>query len=199
MSAQAQIDEALEAVITAARQHRGLLASNTATPDEIWDAYVALNNASVHYDDLISTAYEEVTPWDCEYIEDDQTSSVIAPAQPLPAHASSGVTVSVRHRRDYYIANQEKVIAAANAAREPITGERDVVHLGQAIYALIDAGDGSIVTLDNIDELEPRNGILLINETLQECEPGIADDPEHIFHLGEKDRLLYRLDEVITD
>ena len=70
MSTEAQIDAALEAVVSAARHHRAALRAG-ASEEQVWRAYVALNNATVRYDDLISEVYDEVTPWDCEYLEAD--------------------------------------------------------------------------------------------------------------------------------
>ena len=61
MPTDAEIDAALDAVIRAARHHRAVLKSQVATDEEIWVAYTTLNNASVHYDDLVNQTYDEVT------------------------------------------------------------------------------------------------------------------------------------------
>ena len=57
MSTEAQIDAALEAVLTAARNHRAVLRAG-ASEERVWRAYIALNNATVRYDDLISEVYD---------------------------------------------------------------------------------------------------------------------------------------------
>lgn len=203
MSSDTQIDDALEAVITAARSHRAVLASSASTPEQIWAAYVDLNNASVLYDDLISTAFDEVTPWDCEYIEDNEftfSSEVSEPAEVTPeaAPTEGAVTICVRHRRDYTVPNPTKLVAAANMARARMAGgpETEITHLGQAVYALIDAGDGTVAALDDVDELEPGNGLLLVNELASPT--GVIDtNVDRMFVLDENDRLLYRLNEVM--
>lgn len=211
MPTDVEIDEALEAVVTAAQRHRALLATDAATPEQIWLAYIALNNASVHYDDLISDAYDEVTPWDCEYIEDDAPATVEdAPAAGSPTVAAAGspaqqtATITVRQRRDYVAADVPALLATAAQARRKREGaDAEVAHLGQAIYALIDAGDGTMSSLDFVEELEPGNGVMLINELVESAPvtgTDDADDPQQIFQLKGRDRLLYRLDELmVTD
>ncbi len=73
MTTDAEIDSALDAVIVAARAHLALLrAGDRATEQQVARAYVALNNATVRYDDLLSEAYDEVTPWDVEYLEPEE-------------------------------------------------------------------------------------------------------------------------------
>lgn len=196
MSQDAEIDAALEAVITAARQHRVVLANDAASPQEVWAAYTTLNNASVHYDDLISRAYDEVTPWDCEYIEAEEEPEVAPAGQRTEAQ----VRLCVRHRRDYLVPNPDAVIAAAKAARLRMDGdgEVEISHLGQAVYALIDSGDGTVAALDDVEELEPGNGVLLINEVIAAGEPSPRADPEALFVLPRTSPLLYRLDELVV-
>src|ERR1700755_1700938 len=70
----AELDAALDEVVAAARGH---LAAVKAPPgriddDDVWQAYVALNNASFAYDEKLLDAYGEVTPWDVESIDPDE-------------------------------------------------------------------------------------------------------------------------------
>src|SRR5215468_9327889 len=66
----AELDAALERVIAAAREHLAAVkaANGRADDDEVWRAYVELNNASNSYDELLLDEFGEVTPWDVEAI-----------------------------------------------------------------------------------------------------------------------------------
>ena len=70
----AELDAALERVIAAARAHLAAVkaAQGRVDDDEVWQAYVALNNASYEYDELLLDAFGEVTPWDVEAIDPDE-------------------------------------------------------------------------------------------------------------------------------
>lgn len=253
MSTDAEIDAALEAVIRAARHHRAVLKSQVATDEEIWAAYTALNNASVQYDDLVNQTYDEVTPWDCEYIDPDEAALAAAPSlgrsgvashtvmaplltdddlsehetarrdaalagQEVPSSRRAGLVpaqlgleldegellVCVRQRRDYVVADVDAVIMAARAARLRTPSDEydadDVTGLGEAIYALIEAGDGTLAALDDVDDIEPANGVILVNQTATAVPLVESDgDPELAFALNPGDTLLYRLDEVMSD
>lgn len=232
MATDVEIDAALDAVIRAARHHRAVLKSGASTDDEIWAAYTALNNASVQYDDLMNQTYDEVTPWDCEYIDPDEAtavpsstlgrSGVASPTvmTPLlsdddvdeaegqesasPAARGGGATlICVRQRRDYVVTDVEAVLGAARAARardaEP-SEEVTVGSLGEAIYTLIDAGDGTLAALDDVAEIDPGNGVILVNRTRTPLPLAELDgDPEIAFRLGRDAVLLYRLDEVMAE
>ena len=64
----AELDAALERVIAAARDHLTAVkaADGRTDDDEVWRAYVELNNASYEYDEMLLDAFGEVTPWDVE-------------------------------------------------------------------------------------------------------------------------------------
>src|SRR5215470_19905407 len=68
------LDEALEAVIAAARAHLAAVkaADGRIDDDEVWRAYVELNNASYDYDEQLLDAFGEVTPWDVDAIDPDE-------------------------------------------------------------------------------------------------------------------------------
>lgn len=190
------IDTALEAVVTAMRQHRALLASDATNAEQIWHAKVALNNASVLYDDVIRQVYDEETPWDCEYIPDDEADVDVPP----PAiRESDTLMICIRHRRDYMVEQPAALLAMATAVRAEREGSAEPVrHLGQAIYTLIDAGDNTVAALDDVDELIPANGLLLINELKSDLVDAERAS-ESAMRLGATDRLLYRLDESMEN
>lgn len=220
MSTEAQIDAALEAVVSAARRHRAVLQSGQ--PEErIWRAYVALNNATVRYDDLISEIYDEVTPWDCEYLESDGDAApdggAATPVAPRAPRAPGGgapvgdgaVMVSVRHRRDYVIPEPGRLLSLASEARRTSWAAVDATHasrpvtdVGEAVNELVQAGDGTVSALDAYPEdLVPGNGVLLVNalrRPLTFAEGSTPDGPDPLL-LGPDEAQLYRMDEEIVD
>jgi len=218
MSTEAQIDAALEAVVSAARRHREALRAG-ASEDTVWRAYAALNNATVRYDDLISDVYDEVTPWDCEYLDSDLDAPAgggpLAPPEPGPAPARGGVPsdgavmVSVRHRRDYVIPEPARLLSLATEARRTSWAAVDATHaarpvtdVGEAVNELVQAGDGTVSALDAYPEdLVPGNGVLLVNELrrpLTFADTPAATGPDPLL-LGPDEVQLYRMDEEIVD
>ena len=219
MSTEAQIDSALDAVVSAARHHRAVLRAG-APEERIWRAYVALNNATVRYDDLISEAYDEVTPWDCEYLEADGEAEPDggpgAPGVPARIATAGGVPVddgavmvSVRHRRDYVIPEPARLLTLATEARRTSWAAVDSAHagravtdVGEAVNELVQAGDGTVAALDAYpEELVPGNGVLLVNaltRPLTFADTPTTDGPDPLL-LGPDDVQLYRMDEEIVD
>src|SRR6266511_3079401 len=97
----AELDAALDRVMAAAREHLAAVkaADGRTDDDEVWRAYVELNNASFEYDELLLDAFGEVTPWDVEAIDPDEADRAFGvgvdeePTDPYPR------VVSVRQRR----------------------------------------------------------------------------------------------------
>ncbi|SHN45961.1 hypothetical protein [Cryptosporangium aurantiacum] len=216
MSTEAQIDAALEAVVHAARHHRAVLRAGAAE-EQVWRAYVALNNATVRYDDLISEVYDEVTPWDCEYLESDGEAPpepavppVLPPADvPVPVPDGGALLVSVRHRRDYVVPQPSRLLALATEARRTSWAAVDATHaarpvteVGEAVNELVQAGDGTVAALDAYpEELVPGNGVLVVNAlrrplTFADTPATAIPDP---LLLGPDEAQLYRMDEEIVD
>lgn len=201
----ADLDAALERVIVAAREHLAAVkaAEGRVDDDGVWRAYVALNNASYAYDELLLDAFGEVTPWDVESIDPDEADQRFGagpgrvdgaePADPYPH------VVSVRQRRDYRVPSVAALIRAAEAARsgEPDLPEAGPVEsVGEAVLELLQAGDGSLGALD-VPELEPLDGVAAVAEVVEplELEEFAEDDGTGPFQLGSQDRLVGRLDE----
>ena len=214
MSTEAQIDAALDAVMTAARNHRAVLRAG-ASEERVWRAYVALNNATVRYDDLISEVYDEVTPWDCEYLEADGEPEIEVPdgsrvGTPGGVGGDAGaLMVCVRHRRDYVVPEPARLLALATEARQrswaainATHAARPVTEVGEAVNELVQAGDGTVSALDSYpEELVPGNGVLLVNAlhrplTFPEAAVAGADEP---LLLGPDEVQLYRMDEEVVD
>jgi hypothetical protein len=212
MPTDAEIDAALDAVIVAARAHLALLrAGDRATDQQVARAYRALNNATVRYDDLLSEEYDEVTPWDVEYLEpEDGDGTEEEGAAPLDAGAAvtGSTTICVRQRRDFQVPDIAALIALGTeqrlrnwSAHDPLYAASPVTTLGDAVYELVLAGDGSLAALDAYPELVPGNGVLLVNavqEPLAFAEP-VQTEEDEPFRLRPGDALLYRLDEEIVE
>ncbi len=208
MPTEAEIDAALDAVIAAARAHRARVRGGAE--DEVWAAYVSLNNATVRYDDLISEAYDEVTPWDCEYLDAGEVAAGPSLAELAPpADLGTSAILSVRHRRDYLVPDVPRLLRTASEARRATwSGQNDghaetaVANLGEAVYEIVHSGDGTMAALDAYpDELVPGNGVLLINAVSRPLalgEPAETEEDEP-FRLEHEDVLLFRLDEEIVE
>jgi hypothetical protein len=212
MPTDAEIDSALDAVVVAARAHRALLRAGDRTSEQdVARAYVALNNATVRYDDLLSAAYDEVTPWDVEYMEPE--AGEVGPdngglfgVREAPEHGAA--LICVRQRRDYQVPDIDALLRLGTKMRaknwsehDPEHGATPVNNLGEAVYELVLAGDGSLASLDSFPQLVPGAGVLLVNAiehglSSAEAVRGEEDEP---FRLQPSDPLLYRLDEEVVD
>lgn len=223
----AALTAALEALIEAARAHLDAVRSSSGQDDDaVWSAFVALNNASVHYDDLLSESYDEVTPWDVEYIdpegeaseepaEDESVDPATAAARAAttspagPTTAGGAVAIAVRQRRDYQVPDVQALLRAGlDARRAAWTGVDDrqaaepVTSVGEAVAEIVQAGGGGLDALD-VPELVAGDGVLLVDQvdtalTLGEDEEADSEalDDVSLFVLTGGSQRLYRLDEV---
>ena len=200
----AELDAALERVISAAREHLSAVkaADGRTDDDQVWRAYVELNNASFAYDELLLDEFGEVTPWDVDAIDPDEADKQFA------AGAEGGGrddphprVVSVRQRRDYRIPSVSGLLKVAEAVRrasahtddEPVAAVESV---GEALLELMQSGDGSLGELD-IPELESLNGVVVVAEVDTALDPESFEDADGSgpFRLDSADRLVDRLDE----
>ena len=117
----AELDAALERVIAAARDHLAAVkaADGRADDDEVWRAYVELNNASNAYDELLLDAFGEVTPWDVEAIDPDEADRQfgvgIGGVDGTEAEDPHPQIISVRQRRDYRVPSVAALLRLAVA------------------------------------------------------------------------------------
>ncbi|MBX6751361.1 MAG: hypothetical protein IRY85_17135 [Micromonosporaceae bacterium] len=200
----AEVEAALERVIEAARTHLAVVAGRDGAPDDdaVWRAYVALNNAAYDYDRLLSSLYDEVTPFDVEKIVDESPdggfattlgSTPLSPAEDDP-HPR---VVSVRQRRDYRVPSVAALLRLVREVRpESGQGEEPVGSVGEAIIELLEAGDGSLSMLD-VPELEPLDGVVMVAEvdvalSAEVLDESGADEP---FRLAPGETVLARLHE----
>jgi hypothetical protein len=204
----AELDAALERVIAAARDHLAAVkaADGRADDDEVWRAYVELNNASNEYDELLLDAFGEVTPWDVEAIDPDEADRQfgvgLGGVDGTEAQDPHPQVISVRQRRDYKVPSVAALLRLADAARRtnPIAdGEPaalPVETVGEAVLELMQAGDGSLGALD-IPELESLDGVVIVAEVVEPLEPETFDDADGTgpFTLNAGDRVVDRLDE----
>jgi hypothetical protein len=202
----AELDAALDRVVEAARGHLEAVkaAAGRIDDDDVWQAYVNLNNASFAYDEKLLDAYGEVTPWDVESIDPDEADQrfglgpdgfdAAESTDPYPQ------VISVRQRRDYRVPSVAALLRVADAARRNSVPEDEdagaVETVGEAVLELLQAGDGSLASLD-VPELEPLDGLLTVSEItepldLEAYEDSDGDGP---FAPREGDLLVGRLDE----
>ncbi|MEU4623807.1 hypothetical protein AB0G04_28025 [Actinoplanes sp. NPDC023801] len=200
----AELDVALDRVIEAARAHLAAVkaAAGRIDDDDVWQAYVDLNNASFAYDEQLLDAFGEVTPWDVEAIDPDEadrrfgqiTEPGAAGADPYPQ------ILSVRQRRDYRVPSVSALLRVAETARRSAVPEDEdagpVESVGEAVLELLQAGDGSLSSLD-VPELEPLDGLLTVTEVGEPLDLEAFDDADGSgpFAPLETDVLVGRLDE----
>ncbi|HLL66411.1 MAG TPA: hypothetical protein VK453_11775 [Micromonosporaceae bacterium] len=206
MTDHAELDLALERVITSARAHLVAVRSADGRADdiEVQRAYIDLNNASAEYDGLLLDAFGEVTPWDVDMIDAEQADRQLGlglggvdggePDDPYPH------VVSVRQRRDYRVPSVAALLRLAEAARRSGGDDEDaaepVESVGEAVLELMQAGDGALGALD-IPELESLDGVVVVAEVGTALDPeAYADsDGSGPFEIVEGDRVVDRLDE----
>ncbi|MET7879239.1 hypothetical protein [Micromonospora profundi] len=197
-----ELDAALERVIEAARRHLAAVraAQGRVDDDDVWQAYVALNNASFAYDEQLLDAFGEVTPWDVDSIDPDEADERFGGADAGEASDPHPRVISVRQRRDYRVPSVAALLRAAEAARREGTPEDDepapVEGVGEAVLELLQSGDGSLGALD-VPELEPLDGVVMVSEvgTPVDLESFDDDDAVGPFQPAADDRLVGRLDE----
>jgi hypothetical protein len=202
----ADLDAALDRVVEAARAHLTAVkaAEGRIDDDAVWQAYVNLNNASFAYDERLLDAYGEVTPWDVESIDPDEADQRFGlgvggldggePQDPYPQ------VISVRQRRDYRVPSVSALVRAAEAARRGAVPEDEdpgpVESVGEAVLELLQAGDGSLTSLD-VPELEPLDGLITVSETAKPLDLEAYEDSDGAgpFTPAADDLLVGRLDE----
>ena len=197
-----ELDAALERVIDAARAHLAAVraAQGRIDDDDVWRAYVALNNASYEYDEQLLDVYGEVTPWDVQSIDPNEADERFGGVEGVEATDPHPRVISVRQRRDYRVPSVAALIRAAEAARREGTPEEEepasVEGVGEAVLELLQSGDGSLSALD-VPELEPLDGVVMVSEvgTPVDLESFDDDDPVGPFQPAADDRLVGRLDE----
>ena len=202
----AELDAALERVVEAARAHLAAVkaAAGRIDDDDVWQAYVDLNNASFAYDEKLLDAYGEVTPWDVESIDPDEADQRFGlgvdgfdPGESTDPYPQ---VVSVRQRRDYRVPSVSALLRVAEAARRNSVPEEEdagpVESVGEAVLELLQAGDGSLASLD-LPELEPLDGLLTVSEITEPLDLEAYEDSDGSgpFAPREGDLLVGRLDE----
>ncbi|OJF12449.1 hypothetical protein [Couchioplanes caeruleus] len=201
----AELEAALDRVVEAARAHLAAVkaAQGRVDDDDVWQAYVALNNTSYAYDEQLLDAFGEVTPWDVESIDPDEADARFGASAGADGHASAdpyAQVISVRQRRDYRVPSVAALLRVADAARRNLVPEDEepgaVESVGEAVLELLQAGDGSLSSLD-VPELEPLDGLLTVSEVKEplDLEAFPDEDGAGPFTPGADDQLVGRLDE----
>jgi hypothetical protein len=197
-----ELDAALDKVITAARVHLAAVkaAEGRIDDDGVWQAYVALNNASYEYDELMLDVFSEVTPWNVDSIDPDEADQFTAGGLAQAANDPYPRVISLRQRRDYRVPSVTALLKAGQSARQGMLEDDEeageVATVGEALLELLQSGDGSLSALD-IPQLEPLDGLVTVTEVDQPLEVAAFDEHDGAgpFALGAADSLIGRLDE----
>ncbi|HEY7273451.1 MAG TPA: hypothetical protein VH502_12020 [Actinoplanes sp.] len=202
----ADLDVALDRVVDAARAHLAAVkaAQGRIDDDDVWQAYIALNNASYAYDERLLDEFGEVTPWDVESIDADEAARRFGLGvggldggladDPYPQ------VLSVRQRRDYRVPSVAALLRAAETARRDTVPDDEepgaVESVGEAVLELLQAGDGSLSSLD-VPELEPLDGLLTVSEAREPLDLEAFEDTDGTgpFTPSPDEQLVGRLDE----
>ncbi|MCQ4084135.1 hypothetical protein NGB36_27065 [Streptomyces sp. RB6PN25] len=121
----AEVRAAAEAVKAAIDRHLAAIENRTGEDDPaVYAAFDALASAAEAYDELLYDAYDEVTPF--EVPAGDSLPAYGGPAEPG--------AISVLIRRDYAVAEPQRLIAQAARVADEVTGAGTGV--GAAIGAL---------------------------------------------------------------
>lgn len=201
----AELDAALERVVEAARAHLAAVkaAQGRVDDDDVWQAYVNLNNTSFAYDEQLLESFGEVTPWDVESIDPDEADARFGTAVGGLDGAGAdpyAQVISVRQRRDYRVPSVAALLQVADDARRNSVPDDEeagsVESVGEAVLELLQAGDGSLASLD-VPELEPLDGLLTVSEVKEPLDLEAFADEDGIgpFTPGPDDQLVGRLDE----
>jgi hypothetical protein len=191
---QAQLTAALDDLTDALEAHLVACTRSTGEVDPaVQAAYTALRTAASHYDDLLFTLLDEVTPW--EFAE--------GPHVEVEHDEAALETLGVLVRRDYVMEDDDALLAAgreAFAERYPEEPEEaanaEVNHPGSALSELLHA-----YGVDGLDEraelagLRPRGGTTWVQVLDDEDAANLVEDP---FAVANEEMLIYRLDEVFT-
>ncbi len=198
-----ELDAALERVIEAARHHLAAVraAQGRVDDDDVWQAYVALNNASFAYDERLLDAFGEVTPWDVDSIDPDEADERFGGGEGAEASDPHPRVISVRQRRDYRVPSVAALLRVGRggpprAAPRRTTSRRRWRASARRCWSCCRAGDGSLGALD-VPELEPLDGVVMVSEvgTPVDLESFDDDDAVGPFQPAADDRLVGRLDE----
>jgi hypothetical protein len=109
----AEVRAAAEAVKAAIDRHLAAIENRTGEEDpEVFAAFDALALAAEAYDELLYDTYDEVTPF--EVPAGDSLPAYGGPAEP------GAITVFIR--RDYTIADAQRLVAQADRVADDVTG-----------------------------------------------------------------------------
>ena len=190
---QAQLTAALDDLTDALEAHLVACTRSTGEVDPaVQAAYTALRTAASHYDDLLFTLLDEVTPWEFAkgpHVEVEHDEAALE-------------TLGVLVRRDYAMEDDYALLAAGRVAfaelypDDPEAASADVSDAGRAVYQLLHA-----YGVDGLDEraelagLRPRGGTTWVQVLDDEDAATLVDDP---FAVADEEMLIYRLDEAFT-
>jgi hypothetical protein len=198
---------AAEVLAESIRRHAAVMVDPDAPVRVALASIEELRTSARRYEEVIfgtsgwGPVFADLDEDDFDDDEDDEDSEhhhngvdpIVAPA----------MTVTVRARYDYRIADSEALIQAGQLARirawdgDP-HGAEPVTHVGEAIYELFHLAGATFPALD-VPELDPGSGFVTVHRTAAPLDPddivGPGVDLEELLIAEEEDELLYDLAE----
>ncbi len=193
---QARLNDALDDLTDALEAHLAACIDSTGEADvAVQGAYSALREAASRYDDILFTLLDEVTPW--EFAEGPQVDEGEEIDERL-------ATIALLLRRDYTIADDDVLLAAARQAYAELypddTDEAavsDVNSVARALYQLFHAyGVDGLDQRAELAGLVPRGGTVWMQEIDDDAASSLIEDP---FGVADEHAVVYRLDEMRVD
>lgn len=194
---------AAEVLAESIRRHAAVMVDADAPVRDALAAIEALRTSARRYEEVIfgTSGWGPVFA-DLDEDEDDEDDEDHTHGE-LATSGTPPMTVTVRARYDYQIADPDALIQAGQLARlrswdgDP-HGAEQVVGVGEAIYELFHVAGATFPALD-VPELEPGSGFMTVHHTAAPLEPddivGPGVDLEELLISEDEDELLYDLAE----
>ncbi|GAA0280793.1 hypothetical protein [Cryptosporangium japonicum] len=196
---------AAEVLAESIRRHAAVMVDADAPVRDALAAIEGLRTSARRYEEVIfgTSGWGPVfADLDEDDFDEDDDEDDDAPEQ-LVTSGAPPMTVTVRARYDYQIADPDALIQAGQLARirswdgDP-HGAEPVAGVGEAIYELFHLAGSTFPALE-VPELEPGSGFMTVHHTAAPLQPddvvGAGVDLEELLISEEEDELLYDLAE----
>ena len=198
---------AAEVLAESIRRHAAVMVDADAPVRDALGAIEELRTSARRYEEVIfgtsgwGPVFADLDEDDFD--EDDDEHEHDHAHGELTTSGAPPMTVTVRARYDYQIADPDALVQAGQLARlrswdgDP-HGAEPVAGVGEAIYELFHLAGATFPALD-VPELEPGSGFMTVHHTAAPLEPddivGPGVDLEELMVSEEEDELLYDLAE----
>ncbi|MDQ1682922.1 MAG: hypothetical protein QOH99_1463 [Frankiaceae bacterium] len=199
------IDRALDAVAATARVHLEAVRAHGPEATVTMDAYDACAEAAVEYERLLGEQFDESAPWSPELELDDEEETdvgVVGDVSMTGGVPSDEQWIAVRVRADYFVEDEQALLAAADAAATAagLTEWTPVRSVGDAFAVLLGSAAPVIAVLD-VPGMQRGNGtatVHLTNYPLVDVDLAIDADEQGPFVMS-RDELLAVVPDLVPD